>query len=310
MPIPDYQTIMRPLLNIISDGQIHSTQSAVDQLAQQFKLTDEELNEWLPSKKQRTFHNRVHWAKAHLKMAGAIENVSKGIFKITDRGMFALKSSPDRINVKYLMNLFPDYEQKINGFRFKKKEDNTEDSFLKDNIDTEGNSTPEELIESGYQKIRASLETEILSKLKSITPSFFEKIVVELLVEMGYGGSLEDAGKVIGKVGDEGIDGVIKEDKLGLDIIYVQAKRWEGTVGRPELHKFVGALAGQGAKKGIFITTSSFTKEAISYTPKNETKIVLIDGARLAQYMIDHNLGVSIRNVYKIKELDSDYFEE
>lgn len=309
MPIPDYQTLMRPLLSFISDGQIHSTQDAVEQLAKEFKLTEEELNEWLPSKKQRTFHNRVHWAKAHLKMSGAIENVSKGLFKITDRGRVTLENTPDRINVKYLMNLFPDYGEKINEFRFKRRDSDINPN-TKSGSEEDNNATPEELIESGYQKIRASLENDILNSLKSVTPSSFEKIVVDLLVKMGYGGSLEDSGKVVGKTGDEGIDGIIKEDKLGLDIIYIQAKRWEGTVGRPELHKFVGALAGQGAKKGIFITTSSFTKDALLYTPKNETKIVLIDGAKLAQYMIDYNLGVTIRDTYEIKELDSGYFEE
>ena len=309
MPIPDYQTLMRPLLIFISDGQIHSTQDAVDQLAREFKLTEEELNEWLPSKKQRTFHNRVHWAKAHLKMSGAIENVSKGLFKITDRGRLALANTPDRINVKYLMNLFTDYGERINEFRFKKKDGDTNPN-VKPGAEEDNNATPEELIESGYQKIRASLENDILNTLKSVAPSSFERIVVELLVKMGYGGALEDSGKIVGKAGDEGIDGIIKEDKLGLDIIYIQAKRWEGTVGRPELHKFVGALAGQGAKKGVFITTSSFTKDALSYIPKNETKIVLIDGVRLAQYMIDYSLGVTIRYTYEIKELDSDYFEE
>ena len=309
MPIPDYQTLMLPLLNLISDGEIHTTQHAIAELSKQLNLTEKELNEWLPSKKQKTFHNRVHWAKAHLKMSEAIENTSKGHFKITNRGKLILEKKPSSLNVKYLMNLFPDYEEKINGFRYRKKEESPLSGFTEE---TEENikETPEELIESGYQKIRTSLQSEILSRLKAVHPSFFERIVVELLVKMGYGGSIQDAGKAIGKSGDEGIDGIIKEDKLGLDVIYVQAKRWEGAVGRPELHKFVGALAGQGAKKGIFITTSSFTKEAELYAPKNETKIVLIDGAKLSQFMIDYNLGVSIQNTYEIKRVDSDYFEE
>lgn len=300
---------MLPLLKFISDGEIHTTQNAVEQLSKQFSLTEKELNEWLPSKKQKTFHNRVHWAKAHLKMSGAIENISKGHFKITKRGKLILDNKPSSLNVKYLMGLFPDYEEKINGFRYKKKEVSP---YVDSSDEAEENTkeTPEELIESGYQKIRTSLQSEILSRLKAIHPSFFERIVVELLVKMGYGGSIEDAGKAIGKSGDEGIDGIIKEDKLGLDVIYVQAKRWEGVVGRPELHKFVGALAGQGAKKGIFITTSSFTKEAALYAPKNETKIVLVDGDTLSHYMIDYNLGVSIQNTYEIKKIDTDYFEE
>jgi len=170
--------------------------------------------------------------------------------------------------------------------------------------------TPEESLEIAYQRLRKSLAQDLLNKVISLPPSFFEKLVVELLVKMGYGGSIKDAGKAIGKSGDEGIDGTIKEDKLGLDIIYIQAKRWQigNIVGRPEIHKFVGALAGQGAKKGIFITTSSFSKEAIEYTPKNETKIVLIDGEKLSQLMIDYDIGVSTSNVYEIKKIDHDYF--
>lgn len=303
--IPDYQTIMLPLLKIISDGNEHSTKEAVEVLGKEFNLSDDDLNEWLPSKKQKTFHNRVHWAKAHLKMAGAIENLQKGVFKITERGYLILKENPLSVNIKYLTSQFEDYQDMISGFRKSQTE--------KISIPVEETQiieTPEELIESGYQKIRQSLESELLSKLKSVHPSFFERIVIELLVKMGYGGSIQDAGKAIGKSGDEGIDGIIKEDKLGLDVIYIQAKRWESVVGRPELQKFVGALAGQGAKKGIFITTSHFTKEAADYAPKNETKIVLIDGEKLAQYMIDYNLGVSVENIYEIKKIDSDYFEE
>lgn len=308
--IPDYQSLMLPLLKYIRDGQIHNIQDAINVLAKELNLNEEDLNEWLPSKSQKKFYNRVYWAKAHLKMAGVLENTGKGQFKIANRGMEILKENPVLINVKYLTNKFEDYKNLILGYR---KTDTTKNTSSNEEIETDDPSldqTPEEQIELGYQKIRTSLLIEILNKLKSVHPSFFERIVVELLVKMGYGGSIQDAGKAIGKSGDEGIDGIIKEDKLGLDVIYVQAKRWEGVVGRPELHKFVGALAGQGAKKGIFITTSSFTKEAELYTPKNETKIVLIDGEKLSQYMIDYNLGVSVQNNYEIKKINSDYFEE
>lgn len=315
--IPDFQTLMLPLLRFLKDGEVHTTKSAVEKLSKEFKLTEEELNVWLPSKVQKTFYNRVHWAKAHLKMAGAIENTGKGLFRITSRGIEILQENPKLINLKYLTGKFEDYRNLGGGSR---KKDGYQISFSASDIPSFDkysiqslevlSQTPEEQIENGYQIIRQSLEQEILTKLKSVHPSFFEKIVVELLVRMGYGGSIAEAGKATKYTADEGIDGIIKEDKLGLDVIYVQAKRWEGVVGRPELHKFVGALAGQGAKKGIFITTSSFTKEAADYTPKNETKIVLIDGARLAQYMIDYNLGVSIQNIYEIKKIDSDYFEE
>jgi restriction system protein len=308
--IPDYQTLMLPLLRTISDGQIHSIKDTIDSLAKKFKLTEEDLNEWLPSKSQKKFYNRVYWAKANLKMAGVLENKGKGQFRITNRGVEILKDNPEFINVKYLTNKFEDYKNLISGYR---KTDNSKLTASGEETEPDDSyliQTPEEQIELGYQKIRTSLLIEILNKLKSVHPTFFEKIVVELLVKMGYGGSIQDAGRAIGKSGDEGIDGIIKEDKLGLDVIYIQAKRWEGIVGRPELHKFVGALAGQGAKKGIFITTSSFTKEAREYNPKNETKIVLIDGEKLAQYMIDHNLGVSVQNTYEIKRMDSDYFGE
>ncbi len=307
--IPDYQSLMLPLLKFISDGEIHSTQDAVTFLSNELKLTEDELNEWLPSKKQKTFHNRVYWAKAHLKMSGAIENISKGLFKITDKGNSILSTNPDSVNVKYLMSLFPDYEEKIKSFRDTKKSD-TILTLTENNEGADMEQTPEELIESGYQKIRKSLEQELLSKLKTVHPYFFEKIVVELLVKMGYGGSIQDAGKAIGKSGDEGIDGIIKEDKLGLDVIYIQAKRWEGVIGRPEIQRFIGALAGQRAKKGVFITTSFYTKEAMLYATQMDTKIVLIDGEKLSQYMIDYNLGVSVQNLYEIKKIDSDYFEE
>ena len=307
--IPDFQTLMLPLLKFIGDGEVYTTQQAVEYLSKEFKVSEEEMNEWLPSKKQKTFYNRVHWAKAHLKMAGIIDNVGRGLFKITTRGKEILNENPSFIGIKYLNERYPDFNKSI----VTSKKDNNYKISFKNNlktIDEYITETPEELIENGYKQIRQSLEQEILFKLKSIHPSFFEKIVVELLVKMGYGGSIAEAGKATRYTNDEGIDGIIKEDKLGLDTIYIQAKRWDGVVGRPELHKFVGALAGQGAKKGIFITTSSFTKEAESYTPKNETKIVLIDGSALAQYMIDYNLGVSVQNTYEIKKIDSDYFEE
>jgi restriction system protein len=187
--------------------------------------------------------------------------------------------------------------------------DNKNDDGTVSEIETH---TPEELMEVAFQNIKRTLADEILEKIRNVSPSFFEKLVVDLLVKMGYGGSIKDAGKAIGKTNDEGIDGTIKEDKLGLDVIYIQAKRWKegNVVGRPELHKFVGALAGQGAKKGIFITASMFTKEAIEYTPKNETKIILIDGIQLAELMIEYNVGVSNQQTYEIKKIDNDYFDE
>ncbi|MBI2730035.1 MAG: restriction endonuclease [Sphingobacteriales bacterium] len=309
MMIPDYQQTMLPLLKFLSDGKPHTTAESVPVIAKHFNLTEEEQNQLLPNLKRTVINNRIHWARAHLKMAGLIENTAKWTIQITERGRQVLDENPSSINIRYLMDKFSDYNEKIKSFRYKKKEESLNEEFPSE-ITENTIQTPEELLESGYIKIRETLEQELLSKLKSVHPSFFERIVVELLVKMGYGGSIQDAGKAIGKSGDEGIDGIIKEDKLGLDVIYVQAKRWEGTVGRPELQKFVGALAGQGAKKGIFITTSSFTKDAIDYAPKNETKIVLVDGEKLAQYMIDYNLGVSVQSTYEIKKIDLDSFDE
>jgi restriction system protein len=297
---------MLPLLKFARDKREHSMSEAIEGLAKYYELTPEEINEWLPSKKQKIFQNRVNWAKAYLKMSGLVENTKRSYFKITQRGIDTLNENPGVINHKYLRR-FPDFMAHRETWKKGGSPKEIEATPLEDTVD---NKTPEEQIESGFQKIRKSLEQELLSKLKSVHPSFFEKIVVELLVKMGYGGSITEAGRATRYTNDEGIDGIIKEDKLGLDVIYIQAKRWEGTVGRPELHKFVGALAGQGAKKGIFITTSSFTKDALDYIPKNETKIVLIDGERLASFMIDYNLGVSVQNIYEIKKIDSDYFEE
>jgi len=300
--IPDYQTLMLPLLKEVSDGLEYKLNDIVEKLALQFNLTPKERSELLPSGQTFVFGSRVGWARTYLKKSGLIDSPKRGTVIITNRGKDVLADRPAKIDVKFLKR-FPEFLE----FQTTKKED-TESPIAPPIEKTE--ETPEELIESGYLRIRKSLEQEILSKLKSVHPAFFEKIVVELLVKMGYGGSIAEAGKATKYSNDEGIDGIIKEDKLGLDVIYIQAKRWEGVVGRPELHKFVGALAGQGAKKGIFITTSTFSKDAEQYIPKNDTKIVLIDGGRLAQYMIDYNLGVSIQNTYEIKKIDFDYFEE
>ena len=215
-----------------------------------------------------------------------------------------LSENPESINIKYLRK-FPEFLSSIEGG---KKNDPKEEVTNIANVTT--SKTPEEILEDAYQKIRETLLNEVLSRVKKIHPSEFEKLVVELLVKMGYGGSIAEAGKATRYTNDEGIDGIIKEDKLGLDVIYIQAKRWEGTVPRPEIQKFVGALAGQRAKKGVFITTSNFSKEASAYAAQMDTKIVLIDGESLAQYMIDHNLGVSVQNIYEIKKIDLDYFEE
>ncbi len=301
--IPDYQSIMLPLLEFISDGKEYKMRNVTDELALKFAVSEAEQKELLPSGVAPVFYNRTAWAKTYLKKAGLIESPKQGIVIISKRGLDVLKQKPNLINVKFLKQF-----SEFVDFQTSKREDSIENETSEE----QSKQTPEELLEIAYQKIRKSLASELLNNVVDLSPSFFEKLVVELLVKMGYGGSIKDAGKAMGKSGDEGIDGTIKEDKLGLDIIYIQAKRWKpgNVVGRPELQKFVGALAGQGAKKGIFITTSNFTKEAIEYTPRNETKIVLIDGHQLAQLMIDYNLGCTPHQTYEVKKIDSDYFWE
>lgn len=303
--IPDYQTLMLPLLKLVADKQEHKYRDLIENLAIEFQVTEDERKELLASGNQAIFDNRVGWAKTYLKKSGLLESPKRATFVITELGLQTLKKNPNRIDAKYLRQ-FPAFLEFQNASR---NDNETEEEI----VNVEANQqTPEENLDKAYQRIRKSLASELLNKVVELSPTFFERLVVELLVKMGYGGSIKDAGRAIGKSGDEGIDGTIKEDKLGLDIIYIQAKRWKpgNVVGRPELHKFVGALAGQGAKKGIFITTSNFTKEASEYTPKNETKIVLIDGEQLAQLMIDYNLGCTTQQTYELKKIDSDYFDE
>lgn len=301
--IPDYQSLMLPLLRLVSDRQEYKFRDIVDRLAAQFNLSDDERKELLASGQQPIFDNRVGWAKTYLRKAGLLDTPKRATIVITQRGLEVLKQNPERINARFLRQ-FPEFVE----FQTTKR-DALEEEQTSDEIDTQ---TPEETLENAYRKIRKSLALEILGKVIEQPSGFFERLVVELLVKMGYGGSFKEAGKAIGRSGDEGIDGTIKEDKLGLDIIYIQAKRWQpsNVVGRPEIQKFVGALAGQGAKKGIFITTSSFSKDASEYSPRNETKIVLIDGEQLANLRIDYEIGVTKMTSYDIKKLDSDYFNE
>lgn len=307
MAIPDYQSIMLPLLKMLADNKEHNFRDIVECLASEFRITDDERKELLPSGQQLLFDNRVGWAKTYLKKAGLIELPRKAVLQITARGQGALKEKPDLINVKYLKR-FSDFLD----FYSPKKDNSSNNDVHEESDESTTEKTPQEVLDNAYQNIRQTVAQELHSMVMSLSPYRFERLVVDLLVKMGYGGSIKDAGKAVGKTNDEGIDGIIKEDKLGLDVIYIQAKRWQAgnVVGRPEIQRFVGALAGQGAKKGIFITTSSFSREAIEYTPKNETKIVLIDGEKLAQLMIDYNLGVSTANVYEIKRVDNDYFSE
>lgn len=299
MAIPDFQSTMIPLLNHLKDGKEHSNQDIYETLEKQFKLTDEERRRLLPSGKQRVFINRVAWAKSHLKQARLLESPQRGVYKITPRGLKSLEEVKDRMTIKYLM--------KYNEFQeFKAKR--TKDDTPHDNEDD--NMTPQEIIELGYKKITTDLSISLIEIIKSCSSRFFEKLVIDLILAMGYGGSREDAGSLTGKGPDDGIDGIINEDKLGLDVIYIQAKRWDGNISRPEIQKFAGALLGKKARKGIFITTSSFTKDSIEYVKSIDAKIILIDGLKLSELMIAYNVGVSSTQVYEIKKVDSDYFLE
>lgn len=299
---------MLPVLRVAADGQEHRFRDVVEELATEFSLTDEERNALLPSGTAPLFDNRVGWARTYLKQAGLIESGKRGYFNITERGKALLAENPTRIDNNSLER-FPEFV----AFRQKKSGDaqtvgNVVVATTAQSTDI-AESTPEELFARAYQKLRNNLEAELLDQVKSSTPSFFERLVIDLLVAMGYGGSRQDAGSVIGRSGDGGIDGTIKEDKLGLDVIYVQAKKWEGTVGRPEIQKFAGALQGQRANKGVFITTSSFTREAKEYAGFIASKIILVDGEQLVQLMADHNVGVSTVSTFHVKKVDSDYFE-
>jgi len=303
MPIPDFQTIMLPLLTFARDGAEHTLRETIDALAEEFQLTVEERNTLLPSGQQAVFDNRVGWARTYLKKAGLLESTRRGYYRITDRGQQVLRQNPQRIDITFLRR-FPEF------IEFQRTTQLSTDDIRNENEEDSKPRTPEETIETAYQKLRESLAAELLQLIKERSPSFFERLVIDLLIKMGYGGTRKDAGEALGKTGDGGIDGIIKEDRLGLDIIYIQAKRWDNVVSRPEIQKFAGALQGQRARKGVFITTSTFSQEALDFASRIDSKIVLIDGSTLAQLMIDHNVGVTTVAAYELKRVDSDYFTE
>ncbi len=292
---------MVPLLRFFGDGKEHVNQETSDAMAAEIGLSEEERAQLLPSGKQTVFTNRVAWAKAHFKRAALLESTGWGVYRITNRGREVLAQNPKRIDLKFL-DQFPGHREFRTGGAKK-----IAPSQVQPEVST---LTPQEHIALGYQQIRDDLAAELIQRVKECSPEFFEQLVVDLLVAMGYGGSRQDAGQAVGKAGDGGIDGIIKEDRLGLDVIFIQAKRWEGSVGRPEIQKFAGALQGQRAKKGVFITTSSFSKEAREFASSIESKLVLIDGEDLADYMIDHGIGVAEVGSFVVKRLDSDYFSQ
>lgn len=303
MAVPDFQSLMLPLLKLAGDGEPHSLAEARDALAAQFGLTQADRDELLPSGHQPKFSNRVAWAKSYLQQAGLVSSPKRGFFAIVPRGEKVLMSPPGKIDIKFLEQ-YPEFVE----FRTPKGDGSvpTAPSLA----GTPDADTPEEALEAAHQKINATLATDVLTRVKTGSPEFFEHLVVELLLRMGYGGSRSDAGQAVGKSGDEGIDGIISEDRLGLDVVYLQAKKWDGTVGRPEIQKFVGALHGKRAKKGVFITTGSFSAEAVAYVEHIDPKVVLIDGRRLAQLMIDFEVGVATARTYQVRRIDSDYFED
>jgi restriction system protein len=296
---------MLPLLRYASDGVARHLNDAVGALTSEFSLTEEERSAYLPSGQQTVIQNRVAWARSYMKKAGLLSTPRRGYLQITDRGRDVIKENPERIDVAFLER-FPEFIQFKN---LRHTEEVEASASVIDTPQPSQDQTPHEALERAHDRLRSELAAEILSTIKGSAPSLFEEIVVDLIVKMGYGGSRKDAGQAVGRRGDEGIDGIIKEDRLGLDIIYLQAKRWEGSVGRPEIQKFAGALDGQRARKGIFITTSEFTKEAEDYVSRIDKKIILIDGVTLARLMIDFSVGVTSVVTYEVKKIDSDYFE-
>ncbi len=301
MTIPDYQSIMLPLLQFAGDKKEHSLREAIEALADVFSLSNEERKQLLPSGRQATFDNRVGWARTYLAKAGLLQTTRRGYFQISERGLKVLRQKPAQIDNKFLRQ-YPEF------LAFQAKSSKPE--ALDEAKESDSIQTPEEAMEEAYQQVRQDLATELLEMIQGFSPVFFEKLVVDLLVKMGYGGTRRDAGKAIGSSGDEGIDGIINEDRLGLDVVYIQAKRWQNTVTRPEIQKFAGALQGQRARKGIFITTSAFSDGARDYVSRIDSKIVLIDGETLAQLMIDYGVGVTSIASYDLKRIDIDYFTE
>ena len=306
MSIPDFQSFMLPLLNFTADRAEHKQSEAADALSCHFSITESDRKEMLPSGRQTRFDNRVAWAIVYLRKAKFLESTRRGRIKITERGLEILKSNPTRIDVKFLIQN-GDAEFREFHRPSRRTDDETENH---DELNAEIIRTPREVMDAGYQEIRRDLSQELLNRIKSSPPRFFEQLVVDLLVAMGYGGSRKDAGEAVGQSGDGGVDGIIKEDTLGLDAIYLQAKRWEGTVGRPVVQAFAGSLEGHRARKGVLITTSQFSPEALDYVTRIEKKIVLIDGVELARLMIDYGIGVAEDASYIVKRLDADYFEE
>jgi restriction system protein len=301
---------MLPTLSALADGEAQHRRALTDAMSNHFELSANERSLLLPSGKAPVIRSRTGWALTYMKQAGLVESPRRGWYQITPTGQDVLTHAPHRIDNDFLM--------RFEGFRDFRARSRPDDKATTNNApisDDELSSTspvetPDEALEQAYSRLRATVEAELIETVKSVAPAFFEELVIDLLVHMGYGGNRTEAARAIGRTGDGGIDGVIDEDRLGLDSIYVQAKRWDSSVGRPEIQKFAGALQGQRATKGIFITSSTFTREAEDYAQRIGIRIVLIDGRRLASLMFEHGVGVSAKRTYIVKAIDGDYFEE
>lgn len=304
MPIPKYDEMYREFLDCLADGQVHRSKEVKDIIAKHFSVSAKDREELLPSGRQAIFDNRVGWTSTYLKKAGLVKSPSRGTYEITETGRRVISESPEKIDNTYLRQ-FESFRDFVLGNQVTEGEDTV--------VPTVSSQTPQDILDDAFRQINQTLCDDLLAEIIKQSPSFFERLVVKLLTRMGYGGSVGSAGVVLGQTGDEGIDGVVREDKLGFSLIYIQAKRWDcdTAVGRPEIQKFVGALAGQGATKGLFITTAKFTKEARQYAEKQHTtKVVLVDGRVLANLMIEYDIGVSEEATYQIKRIDTDFFSD
>jgi restriction system protein len=305
MAVPDFQSFLLPLLVLVGERSSVTPAEAKEAIANSMRLSDDDRRLRLQSGLQYVFDNRLGWARTYLKKAGLLESPKRGVWAITDRGRSLLQTKPARIDVR-LLRQFPEFE----AFHTATATEQSAGGSPAIPSPESTNITPAESLASAFRRLRDVLMQDLSVALSQVSPEFFERVVVDVLVAMGYGGNREDAGQAIGRSGDGGIDGIIKEDKLGLETIYIQAKRWDGTVGRPEIQRFAGALQGHRARKGVFITTSAFSKDAREYVSHIDSKIVLIDGIELTRLMVEHNVGVSVVERFETKRLDSDYFAE
>lgn len=311
MAIPDFQTLMLPVLRYMGDGARHSPREAIAALADQLGLSDDERAQRLQSGPTGVFANRVGWAVSYLKHAAVLASPERGRYVVTDRGRDILKSPPERITIAYLAEHSPEFREFRATAGTRRKIVMKAEWRQGDPAEPEDQRTPEEQIDAAERELRAALERDLLDRVKASSPDFFERIVLQLLLGMGYGGSLADAGQQLGRTGDDGVDGVIKEDPLGLDVVHLQAKRWiDKPVSRPDVQSFAGSLEGQRSRKGVFITTSKFTADAKEFVHRIDKRIVLIDGQELARLMIDHGVGVTEVRSFSLLRINDAYFEE